>query len=294
MVQRAGRRHGLQVAAAAFLFAAGCGSSAPATGDPCAALDCGTHGTCTDAGGTARCECAAGFTGASCSACLPEFFGGECRACTCVRGTCNDGIAGDGACTCPAPFAGASCDQCAASAASAIYLFNVGSTSVAAMEGDRGSIDALAQAALPTLPTTGTTAYLAHGFISRTGDAIRDFPASLCVPSGVPVLGVGTAGALTRLADDWADFTDGTIATTIGAALGFADFNYFWTGSHADGSASAHDCSGWTASTGDDATISRRANVTSDWLEEAGGLLASCSSHYFMLGLARCVGDCPP
>jgi len=62
MVQRAGRRHGFQVAAAAFLFAAGCGSSAPATGDPCAALDCGTHGTCTDAGGTARCECAAGFT----------------------------------------------------------------------------------------------------------------------------------------------------------------------------------------------------------------------------------------
>lgn len=283
----------------AALFAlGGCGSDEPSGGPGACestALECGAHGTCVEVGDGAACECDAGFTGTLCDACLPGFFGSTCAACTCVHGTCDDGIAGDGACACVPPFGGVSCDECGASAATAVYLFNAGETGVDAMAGSRSGIDALAQAALPgLLPTTGGTTYAAHGFVSMTGDAIRDFTTSLCVPAGVPVLGVDAAGATTTLATNWADFMDGTILTTVGAALGFQDFNYFWTGSTPDGSASGHDCSGWSTSAGDDAGISRRANATTDWLQESGDHRASCSSRYLMLGLAHCIAGCPP
>ena len=92
-----------------------------------ACISCSGHGTC-DGGvqGTGVCVCAASsatgfFAGPSCSACLPGYYGSDCRlACPghpgipCGgHGACDDGAYGTGACMCTAHWAGAACDACA-------------------------------------------------------------------------------------------------------------------------------------------------------------------------------------
>ena len=268
-------------------------------------LMCNGHGTCSDASGTPVCVCNVEYSGASCGACSPGYqdkdADGTCTAtCATVGEICNghgscDDSSGVTICVCDPGHTGSACETCGVTGAGAVYLYDVGATLVTDMGGSRAAIDARAQAALrANLSGVGTgTTYEAHGFISMTGDAIRDFPANFCVPNNVPVYGVNGGGTQTLLANNWADFMDGIIATTIGVALGYQDFEYFWTGSNEDGSASGNDCSSWSTTAGSDASISRRSNATTDWLQEAGNFLASCGSGYKMLGLAYCVADCP-
>ncbi len=45
-------------------------------------------------------------------ACDKNHFGADCKPCTCVNGTCNDGQKGDGSCTCKQGFSGKNCDEC--------------------------------------------------------------------------------------------------------------------------------------------------------------------------------------
>jgi hypothetical protein len=56
---------------------------------------CASAGVCTASG---TCQCASGFTGASCESCASGFFGPECQACPTNCKTCDDGITGSGIC----------------------------------------------------------------------------------------------------------------------------------------------------------------------------------------------------
>ena len=49
-------------------------SSCRAVPDPCAAVSCSDHGSCTAPGGVASCACEAGYVGADCAACAPGYF----------------------------------------------------------------------------------------------------------------------------------------------------------------------------------------------------------------------------
>ncbi|MBO7007802.1 MAG: HYR domain-containing protein, partial [Pseudomonadales bacterium] len=68
---------------------------------------------------TVTVSCPSGFTGATCSECLPGFFGASCAVGPVCEngGTLNDGITGNGTCSCPSGFEGATCaketDECA-------------------------------------------------------------------------------------------------------------------------------------------------------------------------------------
>ena len=59
---------------------------------------CATSGLCTTAG---TCQCASGFTGASCESCASGFFGPNCQPCPTNCKTCDDGITGSGKCLQP-------------------------------------------------------------------------------------------------------------------------------------------------------------------------------------------------
>ena len=184
--------------------------------------------------------------------------------------------------------------ECGTSPTGPLYLYDAGQARVSDMGGSRHTIDTFVEYGLPNgLPGSDNTVYKTIGFISMGGDAIADFPANHCVPSDTPVIGFNPGDdSATRLADDWADLMDGTIEATVGPALGYQSFHYFWTGSNNDGTASGYDCDSWTRTDGTGAGISSRSDTTSDWLNEFNA--AQCGSGYKLLGLAFCVENCSP
>jgi hypothetical protein len=263
---------------------------------------CGTHGTCSNGATAATCTCDTGYDGPRCNMCANGYQdndgNGTCTpncataGLTCNgNGTCTD-ASGTVTCNCLPEFTGPNCDQCRPIPAKAIFLYNAGQNRTSDFPG-RKPADARVTTALPAmLPSAATATYRARAFISMTGDAIANFPARYCVPTTIPIYGIQPNGTQTLLAPTWIDFMDTTIPVTIGAALGYQDFNYFWTGSTNLGAASGHDCSGWTnAGATMDASISNRSNVTTNWLNSLDN--ASCSSGYLLLGLTYCVANCP-
>ncbi|MFH2007512.1 MAG: DUF4465 domain-containing protein [bacterium] len=71
--------------------------------DPCAALDCGDHGTCNSA--TVECDCDTGYTGTQCDECDTDYVlvGTVCVAVECADSTdCDDGLACTGEESCAA------------------------------------------------------------------------------------------------------------------------------------------------------------------------------------------------
>lgn len=85
------------------------------------AIQCGTHGSCSDLSGTARCDCADGWDGSSCGfcadglqnndgndSCLPTC---ETANLSCGHGVCDDGT-GTAFCACDAGWTGAGCNAC--------------------------------------------------------------------------------------------------------------------------------------------------------------------------------------
>jgi hypothetical protein len=271
--------------------------------DFCGAMPtyCNAHGNCANTGTGPSCTCFTGYAGAQCSTCATGYQdndgNGSCTP-TCAtagqtcggNGTCSDAT-GTPVCTCLPEFTGPNCDQCRGSTAKAIFLFNAAQVRVDQMNGRAGA-DLRVTTALPAnLPGLPGATYRARAFISMTGDAMKDFPTRYCVPTGVPVNGFNPNGTQTELGANWLNFMDGTIPTTIGLALGYQDFNYFWTGSTNLGAATGHDCSGWTTTAGTDASISNRSNVTTDWLNSLDN--AGCGSGYLLLGLAYCIANCP-
>lgn len=261
-------------------------------------LDCGNHGSCDDSGASIVCVCNAGYSGAQCETINPTCDTAPLQCGS--HGACTDAENGTMYCACSDGCTGETCSENCNPAP--IFLFTVASKRVSELGGSRQNIDALAQALLPGyLPIPPGSTYTARGFISFMGDAIRDFPTQYGVPTIVPIYGVAPNGTTTLLASDWADFMDGTIATTITIALGVwgGEYTYFWTGSNNDGSASGHDCASWTYSPtysqfvdGGDVTISNRSNVTENWLKEDGDSLPVCYATYNLLGLAYCTDNC--
>ncbi|MFP4430655.1 MAG: hypothetical protein ACLFPV_05355 [Spirochaetaceae bacterium] len=173
----------------------------------------------------------------------------------------------------------------------AVFLYYGTKAWVSDMGGSRHHIDHLVEPFLDD-GLSGTSDFKTLGFVSMTGDAIADFPSNHCVPSDVPVIGVirDTGNSTYQLADNWEDFTDGTIDTTIGTALGTQDHVYFWTGSNNDGTASGYDCDNWSRDYGIGAGISNRSKTTSNWLDGVSN--ANCSAGYALLGLAFCLDNC--
>ena len=87
-----------------------------------AGVDCGEHGTCSDAAGLSSCICAEGYTGAACETCAlgwqDEDGDGQCAlGCTAANldcgahGACEDANGAAG-CVCDVGYAGAGCDVC--------------------------------------------------------------------------------------------------------------------------------------------------------------------------------------
>jgi hypothetical protein len=264
----------------------------PINVDDCTPSSCSAHQYCVDGVNSFTCECQAGYTGPTCEDCTEGYqdndHDGTCLPTCATSGlVCQNG----GTCTDASGQAACDCSGAPTSPAAAYFLYSSGFTNGAAL-GGRTGVDARAISTLPaTLPSAGTATYGAYGFMSEAGNALVDFPATHCLPSNIPVYGVRSDGTQTLLANDWADFMDGTISTTIGNALGLVDYNFFWTGSTNTGAAAGHDCSGWTSSVGNDGFASNRMNSTTDWLDV--GVPLNCGSGYYQLSLAFCTANCP-
>lgn len=86
-----------------------------------AAVDCGTHGSCSTADGQAACTCQSGYAGADCTACADGYqdndSDGSCQPdCTaaaqsCQNGQCDD-TSGAAVCVCLPKWDGAQCASC--------------------------------------------------------------------------------------------------------------------------------------------------------------------------------------
>lgn len=101
-----------------------------------------------------------------------------------------------------------------------------------------------AQAAAARSLSCGTTVAM----LSYSGDAIREFPANYGLPTDLPIIASGRT-----IANDWADFLDGTWDTCLGSGCtpagptgaGFVSNTTIWTGSNSDGTA-RENCNDWS------------------------------------------------
>lgn len=128
--------------------------------------------------------------------------------------------------------------------------------------GGRAGADALCQASA-NRPAGSANA---HAFISvAAGDAIADMPGNY----GVPTTGTISGPTGTLIANNWVDLLDGSISVDLQTAgvLGAATLHWF-TGSNADGSLSAFNCSGWTSNAGAvQSTTGRRDRTDNTWID---------------------------
>jgi hypothetical protein len=111
--------------------------------------------------------------------------------------------------------------------------------------GNRATTSATcAAAAAAASLSCGTTVAM----LSYTGDAIREFPTSYGLPTDLPIIANGQT-----IADNWADFLDGTWDTCLGSGCtpagptgaGFISNTTIWTGSNSDGT-TRENCNDWT------------------------------------------------
>ncbi|HEY2775516.1 MAG TPA: hypothetical protein VGK20_15855 [Candidatus Binatia bacterium] len=140
-------------------------------------------------------------------------------------------------------------------AATPVKIFSVTNSGSGGSFGNRAATTATCAAAAVSqgLSCTSTLALLAY----TGGDDIASMPSNHGVPSGVPIV---AAGSLTRIANDWNDFLDGTWSTCLGgfcdpngpapAGLSLAD-GIFLTGANNDGTVdAANNCTDWSSTTG--------------------------------------------
>ncbi|MEZ4223647.1 MAG: hypothetical protein R3B13_22045 [Polyangiaceae bacterium] len=124
-----------------------------------------------------------------------------------------------------------------------------------------------------------------HAFISvSAADEIRDMPTTYSLPTNRPIVDVNGK----KIADDWADLLDGTIDVALDetAVLGAVGNNdSFWhSGSNADGSLHADNCSGWTVTSGAMQKAGRYKVTNSEWISWAA--TPACSGQYRLLCIA--------
>lgn len=169
---------------------------------------------------------------------------------------------------------------------SPLYLFDTGLFTNGDMDGRRGA-DALALAAVPPGLFPGN--YSARALLGGDGFGLKNFPHRLCFDPNHPVIGVDSSGAITgTVADNWADFTDGSLKMPIAAAVGASPASdAFWTGTDNLGEWSRLDCCGWEYDLPgvDDATISHQMDATFDWMADPNRA-GSCNASFKLLGIA--------
>ena len=137
--------------------------------------------------------------------------------------------------------------------AASILLFDAGQQPNGAL-GSRATTDAICSAAASAQMLTCTAVV---SLLSYTGDQVSDFPTSRGVPTSAPI----AAGAQ-RVADNWADFLDGSWATCLGpwcapngpTAANILSRSLVFTGSNNDGTLAAN-CDDWTNTLSSNAVI---------------------------------------
>ena len=162
-----------------------------------------------------------------------------------------------------------------------LVLFHAGQTQSSL--GGRAGADAKCVTALAA--EAALTGASVHAFISVTAtDEIRDMPTTYSLPTNRPIVDVNGK----KIADDWADLLDGTIDVALDetAVLGAVGNNdSFWhSGSNADGSLHADNCSGWTVSSGSQQKAGRYKVTNSEWISWAA--TPACSGQYRLLCIA--------
>lgn len=122
-----------------------------------------------------------------------------------------------------------------------IVVFDGGTSNTGATWSGRSGLDTLCQSAKTAQSIAGATP---HALISVSpSDDIADFPALYGLPTNRAFASV--SGAV--IADDFADLLDGTLDLSIDAAgILLSEPGLWFTGSNADGTASANTCEGWT------------------------------------------------
>jgi len=90
-----------------------------------------------------------------------------------------------------------------------------------------------------------------HALISVTeNDCIANMPANYNFSDNIPIF---SADGNFKIADDWADLTDGDIDVSLydaGVLLG-SKSNPWWSGSNSNGTLHSDNCSGWTDNSAD-------------------------------------------
>jgi hypothetical protein len=153
-------------------------------------------------------------------------------------------------------------------------VFDGGTHNTGATWEGRAGLDAVCFAAQTALDIEGGTP---RALISvSAADDIADFPTLYGLPTDLAFASRG--GEV--IADDFADLLDGSIDLSIEAAgILEGDPGLWFTGSNADGTASANTCEGWTFEEFDN-SIRANYGYTSDtntsWLD--GNSTASCSA----------------
>ena len=145
------------------------------------------------------------------------------------------------------------CTPTAREMGDAIRVFSVLNTTPGGAFGNRAATTATCASAAITqgLSCTSTVALLAYG----GGDDIANLPANHGVPSDAPIV---AAGSLVKIADDWADFLDGSWDTCVGRfcdpslpTAGGLTGEFYLTGANNDGTVdAASNCSNWSSTTG--------------------------------------------
>jgi hypothetical protein len=134
-----------------------------------------------------------------------------------------------------------------------VRIFSVLNTTPGGTFGNRAATSATCAgaAAAQGLSCTSTVALLAYG----AGDDIANLPSNHGVPSDVPIL---AAGSLVKIADDWADFLDGSWDSCLGMGCaplgptpGGLAGSYYLTGANDDGTVdAANNCGNWSSTGG--------------------------------------------
>ncbi len=135
--------------------------------------------------------------------------------------------------------------------------------------GGRSGADAIC--ATSTNKPNGYSKYRA--FLSfDSSDEIRDMPSNYGVPTDVQI--ISKTGSV--LANNWADLLDGSINQSLQGAGVMVNTAWSWySGSNADGSITANNCSGWTSTTAGNARTGYAGFTNTGWIASADNYVCS-------------------
>lgn len=157
---------------------------------------------------------------------------------------------------------------------SAIYLYQIGTSSGDAKSDNDANTNCHTNG-LPYLSLVGATTVRAFRSFSITEEIRFRVPTRYWQ---YPVLGISPAMAITTISGSWAGLWDGALDNPINTALGMTGSANWWSGSNADGSASAYNCGGWHES-----DITQQGQTGGAGISEAA---ATCDNSFYVVCIA--------